>query len=562
MKLSEKFSLYGIDDERQRKVLFPTRVVLTKGNVHGENHLTEFKPAQVAIYGYHDQCVLDNRNSDTHACVLVDFGRELHGTVTVSVWNTNGYANYIVRLGESVSEALTPVGTNNATNDHANRDFLTGSSPWSSNETNESGFRFACIELTSPGMFMEIRSITATLVYRDIEYRGSFECSDPLINKIYDTAAYTVHLNMQRYLWDGIKRDRLVWAGDMNTELATILAVFGENEVVPKSLDLVRDVTPIHESMNGLSSYNLWWLLCHAEWYKGTGNYDYLAAQRDYIKEMLARYTKYVDENGSEILPNGRFFDWPTANYPEAMHAGLQGLLRCALIGGGEIMKTLGESESAAECFIAADKLLMHKPNPTITTPDGVTTHWKQPAALLVMGGIMDAKEAYDTCISKGGAEGFSTFLGYYTLSAVAKAGEYNAALDMMRGYWGTMLGMGATTFWEDFDINWAKGATPITEAVPEGGIDIHGDFGSHCYVKLRHSLCHGWASGPAPYLAANVLGIQPIAPGCKVVRFDPHLSGLDWARGTYPTPYGNIEVELKGDKAGVKAPDGVEVVE
>ena len=190
MKVNEKFGLSGIDDERQRRVLFPTRVVLTKGNVRGAEHLTAVKPAQVAIYGYHDQCVLDNRDSDEHAGVLVDFGRELHGTLTVSVWSISApYASFHVRLGESVSEAMTPVGEKNATNDHANRDFETGSGPWASNETNESGFRFAWVELTSPGIFMELRCLTATLVFRDIEYRGSFACSDPLLDKIWDTAA-------------------------------------------------------------------------------------------------------------------------------------------------------------------------------------------------------------------------------------------------------------------------------------------------------------------------------------------------------------------------------------
>ncbi|MBQ3708645.1 MAG: alpha-L-rhamnosidase [Clostridia bacterium] len=553
MKLNEKFGIYGIDDERQRKVIFPTRVVLTKGKVRGEAHLTEYKPAQVAIYGYHDQCVLDNRESGENAAVLVDFGRELHGTVTVSVWSMNGaYADFILRLGESVSEALTPVGEKNATNDHANRDMRTGSGPWASNESNESGFRFAYVELTSPDMFMEIRCITATLVYRDIEYRGSFACSDPLIGKIYDTAAYTVHLNMQRYLWDGIKRDRLVWAGDMNTELATILAVFGENDVVPKSLDLVRDVTPTDASMNGLSSYNLWWMLCHWEWYRGTGNYAYLAAQKEYIREMLARYVGYVDENGSEILPEGRFFDWPTASHPDAKHAGLQGLFRMALLAGGEMMKTLGEGDMAEKCFLAADKLLAHVP------PYG---DWKQPAALLALGGLIDPKEAFRTCIAKDGPRGLSTFLGYYTLTAVGAAGEYEAALDIMRGYWGKMLELGATTFWEDFSVDWADGATGIDKIVPADGIDIHGDFGAHCYVKLRHSLCHGWASGPAPYLAANVLGLKILSPGCREMLFDPHLSGLDWAHGTYPTPYGDIEVEITKSGASCKAPDGVSIV-
>ncbi len=455
MKLFDKLGVPAIHDERSRSVIFPTRVVLTKGNVQGAPYLPEYKPAQVAIYGYHDQCTLDNRGSDEKAAVLVDFGREIHGTVTVSVWahNCPGYADVTVRLGESVTEAMTPVGIHNSGNDHATREIHLITGPWASNETNESGFRFAYVELNTPDAFLQLRCVTATLVYRDIEYRGSFHCSDPLLEKIYDTAAYTVHLNMQRYLWDGIKRDRLVWAGDMNTELATILAVFGENDVIPKSLDLVRNVTPIDASMNGLSSYNLWWILCHWEWYMGTGNYEYLAAQRGYIKEMITRYTGYVDANGSEILPEGRFFDWPTQAHPEPKHCGLQGLLRYALLCGGEIMKVLGETETAALCFRSADTLLQHKPDPGA---------WKQPAALLVMGGLADPKEIFDRCISKGGAAGFSTFLGYYTLTAVAKAGEYRAALDMMREYWGKMLELGATTFWEDFDMEWAKNAAPI----------------------------------------------------------------------------------------------------
>ena len=551
MKLDRKFSIYGIDDERARRTVFPKRIVLKKGKVRGENYLTEYKPAQVAIYSYHNQCVLDNRDSSENAAVLVDFGLELHGTLNLSIWNVSGGARFRIRLGESVSEAMTGIGEKNATNDHAARDFEMISGPWSSNETNESGFRFAYIELLTPGIFAELRSVAAVLIFRDIEYRGCFECSDPLINRIYDTAAYTVHLNMQRYLWDGIKRDRLVWAGDMNTELAAILAVFGENEVVPKSLDFVRDVTPPDASMNGLSSYNLWWLLCHREWYYGTGNYEYLAAQKDYIKEMLSRYVRFVDENGSEILPEGRFFDWPTNDVKDAKHCGLQGLLRYALIAGGDILKILGESEAAAECYITADRMLRHVPNPG---------KWKQPAALMVMSGLLDPKKAYDSCISVGGAHGFSTFLGYYTLTAAAKAGHHKDALDMMREYWGGMLKMGATTFWEDFDIDWMENSAPIDEIVPEGKRDIHGDFGAYCYTGLRHSLCHGWASGPAPYLAKNVLGITPVQAGYKTVRFNPNLSGLDWVIGKVPTPYGDIEVEIDSTSSVCRLPDGIEM--
>lgn len=42
---------------------------------------------------------------------------------------------------------------------------------------------------------------------------------------------------------------------------------------------------------------------------------------------------------------------------------------------------------------------------------------------------------------------------------------------------------------------------------VPEGKVDIHGAYGDYCYNGYRHSLCHGWSSGPCPWLTEHVLG-------------------------------------------------------
>ena len=55
--------------------------------------------------------------------------------------------------------------------------------------------------------------------------------NDERLNRIWQTGAYTVHLNMQDYLWDGIKRDRLVWIGDMGPETMTVLSVFGNQDI-------------------------------------------------------------------------------------------------------------------------------------------------------------------------------------------------------------------------------------------------------------------------------------------------------------------------------------------
>jgi alpha-L-rhamnosidase len=103
---------------------------------------------------------------------------------------------------------------------------------------------------------LPIRSIRAIARFRDIPYLGSFHSSSERLNKIWETGAYTVHLNMQEYLWDGIKRDRLVWLGDVHPEVMTINNVFGDQEVVRKSLDFGRDTTPLPGWMNGMSSYS------------------------------------------------------------------------------------------------------------------------------------------------------------------------------------------------------------------------------------------------------------------------------------------------------------------
>jgi hypothetical protein len=189
----------------------------------------------------------------------------------------------------------------------------------------------------------------------------------------------------------------------------------------------------------------------------------------------------------------------------------------------------------------------------------------KQAAALLSLAGIVPAKKAVDEVIAVGGAKNFSTFYGYYMLQAMAQAGEYNRAMEIIKEYWGGMLKLGATTFWEDFNIEWAVNAYGIDQLPVEGKDDIHGDFGEYCYVGLRHSLCHGWASGPTAWLTEHVLGIKILAPGCKEIAIEPNLGNLEWAEGKYPTPYGIISVKHSKQKDGsvkseIKAPKGVKV--
>lgn len=559
-RLTDKYDALKSDqtDPRTRRYLTPKRIVLTKGNVSKPETLLIEKDNQISL-NEPVFCTLKNGAEGENAAVLVDYGIEFSGSsriMIVSVEGVNGRANILVRTGESVMEALTPLGEKNTTNDHATRDRVMNVGFFSANETNESGYRFLYVELLDKNATVTIKALQGVFHYRDLDYIGSFECNDTRVNQIWETAAYTAHLNMQEYLWDGIKRDRLVWIGDMHTEVMTILAAFGYNDVVPKSLDHVRNETPIGTWMNGITAYSIWWLLIHYEWYMHFADITYLKEQYDYMKALLSNLSECVTEDGQENLPGHRFLDWPNNADETAKHAGLQGLLKLAMDAGAYLMNELEDKETAKKCETAAEKLLKFKPD---------CNGSKQAASLLALSGISDPKEINEKLLKPNGAHGYSTFFGYYTLAAKSLAGDYEGALADMKEYWGGMLDMGATTFWEDFSLDWLKNAAPVDEVVPEGKIDIHGDYGAYCYIKFRHSLCHGWASGPCPWLSRYVLGVQVTEPGCKKVRIDPHLCGLTFAKGTYPTPYGPIEVAhyLRDDgtvKSEILLPEEIEL--
>ncbi|MDC0934898.1 hypothetical protein OAS39_01335 [Pirellulales bacterium] len=557
-------------DPRVRTYVLPSRIVWQSDEgVERAESLTVRSPNQITL-APQATCLL--RTGEAPSGILIDFGKELSGGVQIGVKNLHigeqtlanepGRGKSVrlrVRFGESVSEAMSDIGDNgNATNDHAVRD-QTCLVPWlGTQEIGNTGFRFVRIDLLDTHSDVEIAFVNAVFLHRELAYLGSFHSSDERLNQIWDVGAYTVHLNMQDYLWDGVKRDRLVWTGDMHPETMTILSVFGAHDIVPKSLDLNRDITPLPKFMNGISSYSMWWVLLQSEWYQYTGDKAYLAEQESYLTGLLELLAaRYIGPDNRETLPEMRFLDWPSSGNDEAIHAGLQSLLTMTFDAGAELCTVLGNENTCQTCLTAAARLRKHQPDPNGS---------KQAAALMALAGLGDAGTLNREVMAVDGAQRLSTFYGYYVLEARAKAGDYQGGLDNIREFWGGMLDMGATTFWEDFNLDWTKNAAPIDALVPPGKKDIHGDFGAHCYIGLRHSLCHGWAGGPTAWLSEHVLGVKVLEPGCSVIRVDPHLEDIDWVEGTFPTPHGVLQIRHTKLADGtiesdIEAPTGVQIV-
>lgn len=533
-------------DPRIRRYVPPVRVVWhTSGTAAPEN------PEALLSLG-RGACTL--RYEKEAPGILLDFGREIHGGVQIENGGTPEHCpvRVRVRFGESVSEAM---GEPN--NDHAIHDHI-AQVPWyGAAEIGNTGFRFVRIDLVDPGARIEIVQLRAVFLYRDLEYKGSFHSSDDRLNRIWQVGAYTVHLCMQDMLWDGIKRDRLVWLGDMHPETMVISTVFGEVDIVPKSLDFVRDRTPLPGWMNGISSYSLWWVLIQHCWHLYHGNRGYLEEQRGYLLGLLSLLCTQVDGNNRECLGEHRFLDWPSSGQAEAIHAGLHALLCMALRAGAGLAGVLDEFELRGQCNTVAARLEAHSPPKTSS---------KQANALLALAGLADAAETNRTVLAEDPLQGLSTFYGYYVLEARALAGDYQGCLEVIRTYWGAMLDLGATTFWEDFQLGWTENAARIDGLVPPGKKDIHADFGDYCYKGLRHSLCHGWAAGPTAWLSEYVLGCKPLEPGSRKLLVQPHLGDLEFAEGTFPTPAGVVKISHKKTASGnvetsVEAPDEIRVL-
>lgn len=555
-----------IPDPRLSSYLSPVRIAWVSENdgkrsVENPGRLVAPRYGQVpeGKFWKGNGCLFTNNGANPG--ILLDFGKEIHGAVEIGCGLytedkalTRSTVKCRIRLGESATEAMSELRENGATNGHGMRDMTEDLISTGMRVFGDMGFRFVRIDLLEPGT-LQLEYVRAISKMRPLKQVGAFRSSDSRLNAIFDTAVRTAHLCAQRFIWDGIKRDRLVWGGDMYPQIQTILAVYGADPVVTDSLGYLGDVTPPDEWMC-IPSYTMWWLAGVYEHFMASGDVRFIRERKDYIAATYENLSRYIAEDGSCTISNC-VLDWPTRKNPPASKAGHQALFSNTFALGAKMAAAADDNVWADDLSAKAEKTALGTLSP----------HGSKPAAaMLALYGLRDAGEMYRESIGKDALSGMSTFFGSFILDAMCKAGERQKALDSLRGYWGAMLDMGATSFWEGFDVAWTNNAVRIDELPVQGRPNIHADFGDFCYKGCRNSLCHGWGSSPASWLIRNVLGIRPLEPGCRKVEVKPFLGNLEWAEGALATPAGPVTVKVRKKPDGsldvsVAAPDGISVV-
>lgn len=532
--------------------VYPKNIIHQQGFCGVENFHKE-KPLQI---GLKESDLITVRGK---GYVIFDFGKELSGGVRILTFLVKGGKTVRLRFGESVGETCADIGEKNATNDHSIRDFCVELQNYSDMTFGQTGFRFLRIDVLSDDAEISFKAVVAAVDTDTRPQLGTFTCDDSLVNQIFDTAAYTLRLCMQNgYIWDGVKRDRLVWIGDLYPEMRAAHCLYGDVPEITRCLDFAMQETPLPNWMAGMPTYSVWWLIILCDEYAACGDKAAFAKYLPYVKGLVNQISSYIAEDGETSFGND-FIDWPTS-YEDGNE---EKRLDCAT-GAYYLTKIALEKTQVFLGAFGEDTTLCGKLLQKQSRKTPKANRFKQIAGLGAWSG--DLSENNKKILLDGGAKGLSTFLSYPILTGIAACGEAEKALAVMKEYYGGMLSVGATTFWEDFDVSWLENAGRIDELPSPDKKDIHGDYGSFCYKGYRHSLCHGWSAGVVAYLMETVVGITPQGTGRREIKIQPNLSGLKWIKATYPTPCGvlKIECELQADgnvKTTVDAPSGVKIV-
>ncbi len=415
--------------------------------------------------------------------VILDYGRELNGGIRILTYLAKG-VKVRIRFGESLTECCSELGgEKNATNDHALRDFYTELQDYSDMIFGNTGFRFVRLDFYGEATLKTVVAVNHILKKKALyRYTGN----DKTVKRICEAAKRTIDLCAgQDYLWDGIKRDRLVWVGDSHPEMLALTALYGRVPVLERSLDFIKDQTPLPRWMNNMPMYSMWWIIILADYYEKTKVRDYVEGQIEYLEGLVQQISACVKEDG-ELNYSFYFVDWPTSGQPDEAD-GVRALNTIAMKKAIYLLDLFKRDTKTAQEVL--DRLLLKRID---------VRRSKQVAGLKYFAVGLD--ESDKELLVRGGAKGMSTFMSYYILKAVASF-DKQRAIEMMKEYYGSMLDKGATTFWEDYDIDWAKDSCRIDEFPREGERDIHGDFGAYCYKGFRHSLCHGWSAGVVQFI-------------------------------------------------------------
>ncbi|WP_240377771.1 alpha-L-rhamnosidase-related protein [Arachidicoccus soli] len=492
-----------------------------------------------------------SREEKNHS-LLLDFGKETFGFLKLCGLKGSGKVN--IYYGESKEEALSADSC-----ETLDRLSIHSNTKLDSVMKLSKAFRYVNIRWDKN---LSLDSANMLYEYSNVKQRGSFRCSDTLINKIWNVAAYTLHLNTREFFIDGIKRDRWIWSGDAYQSYLMNYYLFFDSPTVERTIFALRGKDPVTSHINTIMDYTFYWFLSIHDFYQYTGNKRIIEQLYPRMKTLMDFCLSRRDKNGfMEGLPGDWIFiDWADGLSKKGAVSFEQLLFCRSLETMANCAKLLNDAVDA-EMYSQLAATLKQKIFSVYWSPkyhalvhsaiDGQPTDVvnKYANMFALFFGYLSPQEKQDVkkyvLLNNKIPKITTPYMQFYELESLCDLGEQKYVLQQIKDYWGGMLKLGATTFWEQYDPTQKGAAIYSMYARPFG-----------------KSLCHAWGASPIYLLGKYYLGIKPIAPGYSKYLIQPSLGGLKWMEGTVPTPKGQIYLYCNETEMKVDASDGEGVLE
>ena len=500
--------------------------------------------------------------------VVYDFGREIAGTPVLELFNTQDS----VTLEMGTGERLLPDSSVSYIKRVNYTDYYTGKKgvqTWS--PLTWRGFRYLSLSRKDQVI---IKGISAVSRHSDFKREGSFECSDPLLNQIWEVGNQTLLLCAQDTYMDTPWREQTQYiAGDsrylqkyafypfgMSSELLIRYNILsGAWSQRWRSDGSIRSRYPtdwlLEEGTSAyLADYELEWVIMLGEYYRYFGKGDLIRQVYPNMKKLMTIFDKYISKNHGLLC---RVPGWIVLDHPKTFPmdqldeiAGLNCLYYEALKQASEIARNLASDPEQADLWTKKASRIRENIRKWLWSPDKhlftdsygseKCSQQTQVYALLYGLVIETEKEHIVDAITAENRKSEQSFSYYLVNSVFDSMPQW--ALDFIRKNWGGQM------------------KSPYFNGAWHEAWDIE-----HWTTDVG-TTSHAWCSGPTALLPQKVLGIEPVSKGWKTFSVRPNPCDLKWAKGVITTPMGAICSDWEIDAGGnfhlyVKVPQNATAV-
>lgn len=476
---------------------------------------------------------------------LYDFGKETFGFVKFH--QLSGSGQITIQYGETSEEALD--------SDHCETffsfDVPAGKADYTVQHSN--ALRYVFI----PNSDANFDKVSLMVEYNPVEYRSSFKCNDEELNKIWEVGCYTLELTTREVFIDGIKRDRWAWSGDAYQSYLMNYYLFFDTETAKRTMYTLRGGDPVMVHLNNILDYSFYWFMGIYDYYLYTGDKDFLHQIYPKMESLMDFVLDRRNERGLVEGLDGDwvYIDWFDNDMDLTGEVSFEQIVFCKSLETMALCSDILGIESEAKRYekLASDvrtKLTdfwdEEKQALVFNRKDGVNSeevskHANMFAIFYNYVSEQQKKQIKTSVILNPEIPAISTpYMRFYELEALCTLNEQNVVLNEIKEYWGGMLKLGATTFWEKYNPE-------------QTGLEHYEMYGR----PFGKSLCHAWGASPIYLLGKYFVGVKPVKPGYEEFEIRPVLGGLEWFESSIPTPNGNIRVFADKTKIRVSASEG-----